>query len=115
MAQLLTVIVYTDQGFLVVLREMLGDAVYDSLIGQSPIDCHYLQIDLRQVTTDTSIAAYSSSEPQDAALEILQEIYTLLDELPFRWQVAVVKSLLTHLHIVANDHVPAPQHTTLSA
>ena len=113
----LTVIVYTDQSFLELLHKLLRDAGYDALVMDSMgLSQHYVQIDLQQATTDAGLAPIAiPSDPQDAALAVLQEIYQLLNELPFGWQIAVIKALLSHLHTIARDRLPPPQHTTLSA
>ena len=113
----LTVIVYTDQGFLELLRELLRAAGYDALVMESMgLSQHYVRIDLQQATTDAGLAPIAiPSDPQDAALAVLREMYQLLDELPIGWQIAVIKALLGHLHIIARDRLPPPQHTTLTA
>jgi hypothetical protein len=112
----LTVIVYSDQNFLELLRELLQDAGYDALIrDRTELSHHYVQIDLRQAATDAGLTpAPIPLDPQDAALEVLREIYQLLNELPFGWQIAVIKALLGHAQIIARDRLPPPQHTTLS-
>jgi hypothetical protein len=113
----LTVIASTDQDILELLRELLRDAGYDALsMDSTGLSHHYVQIDIRQAATDAGRAPIRiPRDPQDAALEVLGEIYQLLDELPFGWQIAVIKALLGHVGIIAHDRLPPPQHTTLSA
>jgi hypothetical protein len=128
--QRLIVIVPLDECDLKMLCEMLQDAGHDTLIlGSTALDQH-INFDRRHTTLDATAAVQEStlslesapphqpvhlSNPQAAVLEVLREICESLSQLPFGWQVAVIKALLTHACTVARHYGPPPQHTTPSA
>jgi hypothetical protein len=60
-------------------------------------------------------SALRSSDPQTAALEVLQEVHALLSELPLGWRIAVLKALLIHHHNIVRTYGSPPQQSTSSA
>ena len=121
MEQQMIVIIPADERVLTVLCEILRDAGYDALILESTALEQQVQPDRRHLMTNPPVTLQETaplpSHPGDlqvATLEVLSEVCESLGKLPFGWQVAIIKALLTHACAVARHRGP-PQHTTLSA
>jgi hypothetical protein len=125
----LIVIVPANQCVLEVLCQVLRDAGYDTLILDSTALDQHVGVDGQLTRPDAAAPAQESalspesaplhlplqaSNPQAAALEVLREICESLSDLPFGWQVAIIKALLAHACTVARRRGPPPQHTTPS-
>lgn len=122
MEQRLIVIVPADMCDLEVVCAMLQDAGYDALILDCTAPVQQLQRDRRYARPNAAAPAQKTappppcpSNPEAAALAVFQEISELLNNLPFGWQVAIIKALLTHACAVARHRGPPPRHTTLSS